>query len=441
MPFRPFSAASNASYTSYTPTTPPHLLPDLVHTLFECFLQLPPSSHPAFRGSALRALLSSASWKIDSLPPSARVLAYCAVALGATIFSHPGIIGPGGAYPASFADRAFFFQGADLREYGRHRAAMCHTLHSRAVRLAADAGTMLTVSEEDAAACYFLDALDRHESFFFPHPHQADTRSAAWALSHITQIRALAASWRNTIPDAVQCLWAAHLLLLTPLTDERTARFDHATKTHSHHPELLLTGPNPPSLQQLLDTLRANIQAPNGNLTLQQVIFNVLRPFLSYVTRLARELSLPSEKVTGAYARRHSLAAPTSERLRSNQPADQHPATPVFAYLSPSDLPPMPFLMHLGWNVLCARAQFCVDEADASGGAPPDGLWIFEILSNAPKAIGYAWELQAVSAPLVGRLDAYLGMQHQQFPTNMGMALPTMDMRYSGHVSGSGRGR
>jgi hypothetical protein len=42
-------------------------------------------------------------------------------------------------------------------------------------------------------------------------------------------------------------------------------------------------------------------------------------------------------------------------------------------------LTPMPFLMHLGWHVLCARAQFCVDEADASGGAPPDGLWIFEM--------------------------------------------------------------
>jgi hypothetical protein len=100
------------------------------------------------------------------------VLAYCAVALGATISFHPGIIGPGGAYPASFADRAFFFQGADLREYGRRRAAMCRALHSRAARLAADAGTMLTVSEENAAACYFLDVLDRRESFFFPHPHR-----------------------------------------------------------------------------------------------------------------------------------------------------------------------------------------------------------------------------------------------------------------------------
>ncbi|KAJ7248054.1 hypothetical protein C8J57DRAFT_1240562 [Mycena rebaudengoi] len=102
-PFRPFSAASNASYTSHAPTTPLHLPSDLVHTLFECFLQLPPSSHLAFRGSALRALLSSASWQIDSLPPPARALAYCAVAHGATISFHPGIIGPGGADPASFA--------------------------------------------------------------------------------------------------------------------------------------------------------------------------------------------------------------------------------------------------------------------------------------------------------------------------------------------------
>ncbi|KAJ7616598.1 hypothetical protein FB45DRAFT_1034917 [Roridomyces roridus] len=252
---------------------------DLVQHLFECFTFSPHSNFPLLRRTALTATLSSLSWRIDLLPPDERVLAYCICAQSALISCHPAIIGPG-PKPDSLLDRSVLFPGADLRIYGVRRSSACRALHQKALALAKDAGIYLQASDCNAASCFLLAILD-------------ETRHAPirpWALAYISHIRSLAVVWNWRPNDAS---WAGFLMM-----ESLTAILERKPVLPSYADQLLISGPEPPPLSSILESLATKETAT-------QMVYGAIQPVFFHVSRLSRELY---EKVLGEHTHRQPIA-------------------------------------------------------------------------------------------------------------------------------------
>ncbi|KAJ6600167.1 hypothetical protein B0H10DRAFT_2083516 [Mycena sp. CBHHK59/15] len=264
------------------------LSPEIVVHLFECFAQLPQFSHPLVDAPALRDALQSTSWKINFLPLQVRVLAYCVIALASSISYDRTVLGPG-PQPASFADPAVFYRGADLRGYGTRRAPMSRALYAEAFRLACEAAIFLEVSENNAASCFILQFLERGQK----------TNSRPWATAYVSHVRTLAATWDEADVNSRRAIgWAGYLMIeaLAGVAQGKPVLI-------THNDQLLISGNEPPSLQELFESLQASLHAsphPAPNIRLR-----MLQPFLFHVTRLARQLS---DTITGDYARRNPLS-------------------------------------------------------------------------------------------------------------------------------------
>jgi hypothetical protein len=106
------------------------------------------------------------SQSVDLLPPSSRVLAYCIMALSASISVHGTILGPGPEpqcilKPSAYALGADLQEYADLREFGLRRAPMLDALFAQAFKLACETGIQLEATYDNAASCFILSLLDR----------------------------------------------------------------------------------------------------------------------------------------------------------------------------------------------------------------------------------------------------------------------------------------
>ncbi|KAJ7780591.1 hypothetical protein DFH07DRAFT_949826 [Mycena maculata] len=262
----------------------PELSSDLVKHLVDSHFPL--ARFPILRGGdGLRKALASAAWQVDLLPPQLRVLVCCVCALSSSISFHESIIGPG-LRPDSFQDRCFF-PGSDLREYGARRAPVFHALHKRAYTLACEARITLEPSEPNAASCFILDVLERYRIH--------DMTSRPWAVAYVSHIRTLAASWEQG--DLDRAVWGGFLMAEALMATSR-----RMPVLVTHNDQLLMTGVEPPSLEQLFKKLQAIHQVARKP---GSVAFTAIRPFLFHVVRLARELY---ESITGVYARRQPLA-------------------------------------------------------------------------------------------------------------------------------------
>ncbi|KAJ7257502.1 hypothetical protein B0H12DRAFT_1110976 [Mycena haematopus] len=267
-------------------TSRPHLdlPPELMHHLFECFAHLPHYSHPMLRGDDLRNILSSVSWQIHLLAPQLKVLAHCVAALSASISFDHVIIGPG-SKPASLADRSVFTPGADLRDYGLRRAPMYRALCAEAHRLASEVGILLEPSEANAASCFMLQFLE----------NEREAKSRPWAVAYLSHVRALYDSSMDLTTYNI-ATWTGYLLMEVMETTLR-----RQPVLVSHHDQLLITGKEPVSLENLFVSIQKVMQ---GRKEQPLVPFTVMGPYLFHATRLARELY---ETITGDFARRHPL--------------------------------------------------------------------------------------------------------------------------------------
>ncbi|KAJ7918296.1 hypothetical protein B0H13DRAFT_1993216 [Mycena leptocephala] len=279
----PDSASSPSSFPHEFPLGLP---PELVRHLFECFAHLPQHNHPMFRGTVLCDALSSLSWNIHLLPPQLKVLAHCVVALSASISFDPAIIGPG-PRPTTLADRSVFTRGADLRAYGVRRAPKYRALCSEALRLASEVGVLLEPSEDNAVSCFILQFLE----------HENETRSRPWAVAYLSHVRAISESWNETYMASYSVLWTGFLLM-----EAMEATHRRQPILVSHHDQLLISGVEPLSLQDLFVSIQSVLQ--EGEEAQQYLPLTKIRPYLFHVTRLARQLS---ETITGDFARRYPL--------------------------------------------------------------------------------------------------------------------------------------
>ncbi|KAJ7764923.1 hypothetical protein B0H16DRAFT_1883483 [Mycena metata] len=239
---------------------------------------------PLFHGEKLKATLAAASWQLHLLPPQLRVLATCACALAATISFNPAVIGPG-PQPSSFADRSVFFRGSDLRIYGVRRAAFCRALYEQAVDIACDCRIHLEVSEENAASCFFLDVLERL--------NDTVNSSRAWAVAYMSHLRILLGSSDAILDGRRSGIWSGF-----QLSEALKAVAQRMPVLVTRVDQLLVARSEPPSLEQLFDSLHAMREPPNKS---NKLVFPSVQPYMFHVTRLARELC---ENITGDYARR-----------------------------------------------------------------------------------------------------------------------------------------
>ncbi|KAJ6610546.1 hypothetical protein B0H10DRAFT_1953789 [Mycena sp. CBHHK59/15] len=223
----PYNAVVTRASSDVSP--PPVLSPELVHHLFESTLS----------STGLRsAMRSPVSWQIDLLPPQARVLAHCFLALTSSISFHSAILGPG-PQPESFDDRAVLYRGADLRGYGLHRAPMCRALHEQAFGLAGAAGVLLEPSEDNAASCFILELLDRRN----------EGSSRPWAGAYISHMRTLATTWDDLNVGACRPLWTGFLMV-----EALSATAMRESILITQNDQLLMTASEPMNLLQLVQT-------------------------------------------------------------------------------------------------------------------------------------------------------------------------------------------
>ncbi|KAF8205216.1 hypothetical protein K438DRAFT_1818744 [Mycena galopus ATCC 62051] len=269
----------------------PDLSPDFVAHCFHELKLDPRYSHPLISTTSIRSDIRAVSFQLHLLPPQSRVLALCIVAYGSLWSFHTSVLGDG-PHPESFSDHDFFSSRQELLKCGARRAPAYRALRTQALKAAWETGTILVPSNENAASCYLLDLMNQ----------SADDLCAAsrpWATAYIAHVRALAPIWWTSSHTAVGFggfpRWTGVLV-----TETLVSLMNRTQSVMTPQDQLLLCGPEPPSLEFLLDFLERSAKDSS-------VDFNwaSLRPYLFHVTRLGRQLH---DQITGDVARSRPLS-------------------------------------------------------------------------------------------------------------------------------------
>lgn len=134
-----------------------------LHRLAE-FRQTPETYLSLLDLSGLIREVDSHAGRLDLLPPTHETLARVIIAQTSNYSSHPLLFGPPQSSNSSSGVPSFDLVAgpapppfADLREYGRRRASLCHELREAAIRCVWEKGAMAKVDDdENAASCWIL---------------------------------------------------------------------------------------------------------------------------------------------------------------------------------------------------------------------------------------------------------------------------------------------
>ncbi|KAF8212698.1 hypothetical protein K438DRAFT_1957317 [Mycena galopus ATCC 62051] len=250
----------------------PPLNPEFVAHCFECFEFIGQVSHPLIRRTRIKDAVAAASFELHLLAPQCRVLALCIIAVASLASFHESVLGPG-PRPNSLADRDFFSSTPNPRECGVRRATAYHAFRAKAAKSAWEIGVMLEPTEENAASCYLLDLLEQSDS---------SGASRPWAAAYISHIRALAPRWRaGRYTASDEGLWMGFLM-----TDALYSTVRRLPLLIMPHDQLMLSGPEPSSLESFLQSLESSKNSG------PQVLWASWNPYGFHVISLARQLSL-----------------------------------------------------------------------------------------------------------------------------------------------------
>ncbi|KAJ7107684.1 hypothetical protein C8R44DRAFT_885098 [Mycena epipterygia] len=269
----------------------PELSPEFVAHCFEALKYLAQYSHPLIADTSIRTIVPAASFQLHLLRPESRVLALCIIALASLVSFHPSVLGAG-PRPESFVDETFFFSNPDLPACGVRRTAAFRALRAEALKAAWEFGIILQPSNENAVSCYLLDLLEQNN--IWTGSEAWSTASRPWASAYVSHVRALAPMWRasNFVQhDSGQ--WAGFLM-----GEALASTRSRTSMLITLNDQLLLSGPEPPSLTAILTSLEDSTHKPGLPLMPMQ-------PYLFHVTCLARQLS---EKINGDYPRLSPLS-------------------------------------------------------------------------------------------------------------------------------------
>ncbi|KAJ7616098.1 hypothetical protein FB45DRAFT_1008255 [Roridomyces roridus] len=252
----------------------PELTPRFIEHCFDCFPSLPQDQHPLLTLVPIKSSLRSVSFHIELLPPQMRVLALCMIALAALVSFDEAVLGPG-ILPRSVRDH-IFLSSSELLLCGVRRVRACQALHEKALSAAWDAGIMLQPSHENALSCYFLDLLDHCGG---GQPWSACSPSRPWGGAYFSHVRALAPTWRAAGCSRADAAWWAGFLM----ADASMAMGRRTPILFTHHDQLLLCGPAPPSLEAAVACL-----ASTPGLTM---VWPGMLSYMWHMSSVGRELS------------------------------------------------------------------------------------------------------------------------------------------------------
>ncbi|KAJ7119724.1 hypothetical protein C8R44DRAFT_878127 [Mycena epipterygia] len=288
------SSASDRSITRtiYTSSVNcPELSPEFVAHCFETLKYLAQYSHPLIAVTSIRSIVPAASFQLHLLRPESRVLVLCIIALASLISFNPSVLGAG-PLPESFVDEKFFFSNPELPVCGVRRTVAFRAFRAEALKAAWEFGIILQPSNENAVSCYLLDLLEQNN--IWTGSEAWSTASRPWASAYVSHVRALAPKWRasNFVQhDSGQ--WAGFLM-----GEALTSTRSRTSMLITLNDQLLLSGPEPPSLMAILTSLEDSTHKPGLPLMPMQ-------PYLFHATCLARLLS---EKINGDYPRLSHLS-------------------------------------------------------------------------------------------------------------------------------------
>ncbi|KAF7290069.1 Zn(2)-C6 fungal-type domain-containing protein [Mycena chlorophos] len=257
----------------------PDLTTEFVAHCFDVIVYAPQLAHPLVVTSDIHKKLKALSYQVNLLQPQSRVLALCIICTATRASFHPLVLGsdPNKPRPESFTDVKFFANAsnAEILDCGVRRMRVFNILRAQALMAAWEAGIVVQPSNENAASCYLLDQLDQGS------PAETSTAARPWATAYMSHIRILAPLWHSagfTATSAAE--WAGFLMgeaLLS--TRNRTALLI------TWQDQMLLSGPEPPTLESMLASLEK--ASSNPSLTL---LWGIVRPFLFHIPVLARIL-------------------------------------------------------------------------------------------------------------------------------------------------------
>ncbi|KAJ7776857.1 hypothetical protein DFH07DRAFT_1056542 [Mycena maculata] len=272
----------------------PDLNPDFVSHCFECLQFIPQYNHPLVMSSGIKTVMQGVGFRLDLLPTESRVLALSIIAFSSLVAYHESVLGEG-PRPQSFLDYAFI-SSPDLVSCGVRRAPACRALRAVAFKAAWEAGIMLQPSIENAASCYLLDLIEQTDICGPSRP---------WASAYMSHVRSMAPTLRcdNFTPSEAG-RWAGFYMSEALLsTRSRTPML------FTLNDQLLLSGPEPPPLEDLLSSLEASASRPGLS-----VLWTSICPFMFRISCLARQLS---DTINGDYARVNPLSEAAAIRFLS----------------------------------------------------------------------------------------------------------------------------
>ncbi|KAJ7243925.1 hypothetical protein B0H12DRAFT_1130107 [Mycena haematopus] len=267
-----------------TSSSCPELTPEFVAHCFEAVQFTPQYNHPLISTTSIKMDIRAVSFQLHRLPPQSRVLALCLICCASLTSFHPSVLGDG-PRPESFTDTNFFSSHTELLGCGVRRARAYRALRIEALKAAWEIGIILQPSDENAASCYLLDLLEQCDFSGVSRP---------WANAYMSHVRALAPIWHvaseHTVSDRAH--WVGYLM-----GDALISARSRTPLLVTPNDQLLLCGPAPPSLGDLIASL-----SKSSSISL---VWTTLSSFLYHVIDMSRQLS---ETISGDYARLSPLS-------------------------------------------------------------------------------------------------------------------------------------
>ncbi|KAL1748683.1 hypothetical protein HDZ31DRAFT_29172 [Schizophyllum fasciatum] len=275
-------------------TIPGSLVQDALDIL-NCMM---PENSLLFPIRKFRKIIQNCAWDVRLLAPQQRVLTCCFLALASLVSVDPFYVGhdaSGNRFPDTHLcwtkTSARWTDVASFREVGRRRKPVSVRLYGEAVRRAHQDGITSLASKENASSCFILSMLEI--------VYDSNT-TMPWASAYIWQAQTLAeASARDALrdhrstsmSDIERVQWHGSLLAISAY-----AVSVGKSLPFSPYDEILLTGPEPRSIE---DILARPVDGPASS--------SVIEAVQSFGTRCVRLTRDAIENIIGATALQRPL--------------------------------------------------------------------------------------------------------------------------------------